>query len=153
MLLNLGYPMMFLRWSSNPVTVTFFLAVIFHLLLDQVFAFSISREPLLVHWTSNIWIVSVKILMQKGCKIHPKFFKPAQVTSTYTLHISIGVPLVGVLVASLLLNKDAVVYLTKKFGNLLNWSKNGEAIVEIETGKSKYLKGRLGPRVLDVKLF
>ena len=41
MLFNLGYPMMFLRWSSGPVTVTFFLAVVFHLLLDQVFTFSI----------------------------------------------------------------------------------------------------------------
>ena len=62
----------------------------------------------------------MKFLAQKVCNIPPKFLKPAQVTNTYMLHISIGVPLVGVLVASLLLDKDAVVYLTKKFGNLLN---------------------------------
>ena len=62
----------------------------------------------------------MKSLTQKGFNIPAKFLKPAQVTNTYMLHISIGVPLVGVLVASLLLNKDAVVYLTKKFGNLLN---------------------------------
>ena len=45
--------------------------------------------------------------------------KILQVMHTYILHVSIGLPLVGVLLASLLRNRDAVVYLEKKYRNRL----------------------------------
>ena len=44
-----------------------------------------------------------------------------QVLHTYMLHMSIGLPLVAVLLASLLLNRDAIVYLEKKYRNRLTW--------------------------------
>ena len=45
--------------------------------------------------------------------------KTLQVLHTYMLHMSIGLPLVAVLLASLLLNRDAIVYLEKKYRNRL----------------------------------
>ena len=42
-----------------------------------------------------------------------------QVAHTYILHMTIGLPLVGVLLASLLLNRDAMVYLEKKYKNCI----------------------------------
>ena len=90
-MMTTGLLKLLLRSSTGPVIVTSLLSVVFHLVLNQV----------------------PGSLQKKSFKL---FF---QVLHTYVLHITIGLPLVGVLLASLLFNKDAIVYLEKKYGNIL----------------------------------
>ena len=90
-MMTTGLLKLLLRSSTGPVIVTSLLSVVFHLVLNQV----------------------PGSLQKKSFK---QFF---QVLHTYVLHITIGLPLVGVLLASLLFNKDAIVYLEKKYGNIL----------------------------------
>ena len=92
-MMTTGLLKLLLRSFTGPVIVTSLLSVVFHLVLNQVPG-----------------------SLQISKKSFKQFF---QVLHTYVLHITIGLPLVGVLLASLLFNKDAIVYLEKKYGNIL----------------------------------
>ena len=65
---------------------------------------------------AHLPLVSISSIFRERDAILPKTL---QVLHTYMLHMSIGLPLVAVLLASLLLNRDAIVYLEKKYRNRL----------------------------------
>ena len=65
---------------------------------------------------AHLPLVSISSIFRERDAI---LLKTLQVLHTYMLHMSIGLPLVAVLLASLLLNRDAIVYLEKKYRNRL----------------------------------
>ena len=84
-------------------------------MLNQVPRFVPSQKlALKIHHELN------QILLNTSQKLSLKLKKNLQqVADTYILHMTIGLPLVGVLLASLLLNRDAMVYLEKKYKNCI----------------------------------